>query len=78
MEDDSNYCRLCALYDSINLSLPWPAKLFFSLFSMLKVPQKAYFHKHFEVFFFIADSYIYLHKKLYSSFCSNALILSLI
>ena len=47
MEDDSNY-----------LSLSWPATYFFSFFSMLKVPQKAYFHKHFEVFFFIADSKI--------------------
>ena len=67
----------CALYDSINLSLSWPATHFFCLFSMLKAPKKAHFRKHFEVFFFIADSYK-LRKKLYSSFCSNASILSLI
>ena len=46
-------------------------------FSMLKVTKKAYFHKHFEEFFSIADSYDCV-KKLYASFCSNASLLSLI
>ena len=56
MEDDSHYCWLCtARLDQFIAS--WPATHFFSLFSMLKAPKKAYFHKHFEVFFFIADSY---------------------
>ena len=46
-------------------------------FSILKVTKKAYFHKHFEEFFSIADSYDCV-KKLYASFCSNASLLSLI
>ena len=42
IEYDSNCCSVvgCALYDSINLSLSWPATLFFSLFSMMKVTKK--------------------------------------
>ena len=47
----------CALYDSINLSLSLPATHFFLSFLHAESTNKAYFHKHFEIFFFIADSY---------------------
>ena len=56
MEDDSNYCWLCTV--RADQFIAFMARYAFCLsFLHAESAKKSYFHKHFEVFFFIADSY---------------------